>query len=218
MSISTYSELQDALANFTHRADLTSRIPEFIQMGEADLNARIRAKDQEETASYSMSTSVNTLALPAGFMEQQRLEYTASPYQYEEIVFIASPLLTVGTGTGQPFTYTIRDDNMVFEIIPDAAHAVKLYYRKKYDIATDLTNWLLTNYPNLYLMAAMAWAAFYAKDYATEANLRGKLYGSDGHGGEVAVLNRSEARKRGSGGIMQNDLPVGKGRVNILNG
>jgi hypothetical protein len=209
MSISSYSELQTALTNYTHRADLTSRIPEFIQMGEADLNARLRTKDQEDTASSSMSTSTNTLALPAGFLEAQRLEYTSD---LEEITFVASPLLIADTGTGQPGFYTIRDSNMVFEVTPNSAYAVKLYYRKKYDIATDLTNWLLTNYPNLYLYSAMVHAMLYIANDSRASAFRVYL------DNEIELVKRSEARKRSSGGVMQNDLPVGYGRINILNG
>lgn len=217
MAISNYTELQDALTNYTHRAGLDSRIPEFIQMGEADLNARLRTKDQETTSTQSMSTSVNTLALPSGFLEAQRLEYTED---LEEIVFVDHKVLIVSnTGSAQPFFYTIIDDNMVFETTPDSARETKLYYRKKYDIATDATNWLLTNYPNLYLMAAMVYAAFYADDSAKEDRLRARLYGMDGKSGEVAVVNRSEARKRNAGNaILVNDLPTTYPRTNILNG
>ena len=35
MSISTYSELKTAVANFLARTDLTDQIPDFIQLAEA---------------------------------------------------------------------------------------------------------------------------------------------------------------------------------------
>ena len=38
MALSTYSDLTTAVANWTARADLTSRIPEFIKLAESDFN------------------------------------------------------------------------------------------------------------------------------------------------------------------------------------
>lgn len=210
MSISTYAELQTALTNYTHRSDTAALLPEFIQMGEADLNARVRTKDQEDTDSQSMSTSVNTLALPAGFLEPIRLEYTSD---LTEIPFVASSLLEAETYSAQPKRYTIRDANMVFDRTPDSAYAVKLYFRKKYDIATDSTNWLLTNYPNLYLYSAMVHALIYEMNDARAQMFRGYL------DGEIALVNRTEARKRNTTNtIMSSDLPTTYQQSSILNG
>ena len=210
MSISTYAELQTALTNYTHRDDTTLRRPEFIQMGEADLNSRIRTKDQESTDSQSMSTSANTLALPAGYLEASRLEYTSD---LSEIPFVASPLLVASTATGQPNKYSIRDASMVFDLTPDSAYVVKLHYRKKYDLATDLSNWLLTNYPNLYLYSAMVHASIYEMNDARAQMFRGYL------DSEIALVNRAEARKRNTQNtIMSSDLPTTYHQSSILNG
>lgn len=210
MSISTYAELQTALATYTHRDDTTLRLPEFIQMGEADLNARIRTNDQEDTDSQNMSTSANTLALPSGYLEATRLEYTSD---LSEIPFVASPLLVANVYSGQPKKYTIRDANMVFDMTPDSAYAVKLYYRKKYDIATDSTNWLLTNYPNLYLYSAMVHALIYEMNDSRAQMFRGYL------DSEITMVNRSEAKKRNTqNAIMLSDLPDTYSQSRILNG
>ena len=42
MSITTYAELKSAIANWLLRDDLTSVIPDFIALAEADMNRAIR--------------------------------------------------------------------------------------------------------------------------------------------------------------------------------
>ena len=44
MSISTYSELKTAVANFLARTDLTDQIPNFIQLAEARLSRELESK------------------------------------------------------------------------------------------------------------------------------------------------------------------------------
>jgi hypothetical protein len=39
-----------------------------------------------------------------------------------------------------------------------------MWYVKKWDIATDATNWLLTNHPDIYLSGAMFYALPFIKD------------------------------------------------------
>lgn len=40
MSIETYGELKTAVADWSHRSDLTARIPDFIRLAENDFNRR----------------------------------------------------------------------------------------------------------------------------------------------------------------------------------
>ena len=42
MAITTYDELKTSVADFLNRDDLTSVIPDFITMAEADLNRNVR--------------------------------------------------------------------------------------------------------------------------------------------------------------------------------
>ena len=44
MSISTYAQLQAAVANWLHRTDLTAQIQDFIALAEARLSADIDAR------------------------------------------------------------------------------------------------------------------------------------------------------------------------------
>ena len=66
MSITTYSELQQAIADWLERADLTARIPDFIALFEATANRRLRLRQQEAVA--SLTPSAGAAALPADFL------------------------------------------------------------------------------------------------------------------------------------------------------
>ena len=49
--ISTYTDLQTAVAQWMHRTDLTALIPDFIALTEEKLNRYLRTKDNETTLS-----------------------------------------------------------------------------------------------------------------------------------------------------------------------
>ena len=42
MALANYSDLQASVASFLHRDDLTSEIPDFIKLAEADLQVRAK--------------------------------------------------------------------------------------------------------------------------------------------------------------------------------
>lgn len=205
MSIITYDELKIALANYSHRTDATNRIPEFIQMGEADLNARVRTAEQEIDGSLTCSTLTREIALPSGFLEARKMMFTAD---LEEIFYDDS--LQENTESARPKRYTIRD-TIRFDYVPDSAYALTFFYRRKYDIASDSTNWLLTNWPNAYLYASLYHMAIWAKDVdgaMTYNNILGNI---------IADINRQEARKRAKGTLKTN-VPNLASSFNIFRG
>ena len=46
MSIGNYSELKTAIANFLARDDLTSQIPNFIQLAEGRMSRELETREQ----------------------------------------------------------------------------------------------------------------------------------------------------------------------------
>ena len=52
---------------------------------------------------------------------------------------------------------------MQFEITADATYSILINYFQRWDIATDDTNWLLTNAPDAYLYSALLEAKAYVK-------------------------------------------------------
>ena len=72
MAISTYSELQEAVASWLNRSDLTTTIPDFITLAESRLNRTLRLRVMETTTTLSLTASSRTVALPSAFIEPPR--------------------------------------------------------------------------------------------------------------------------------------------------
>lgn len=164
MAISTYSELQTALANWLHRANLTSRIPEFIAMGEAYLNRKLRVKEMEASSTVTPSTTVRYVALPTGYMEL--ISFTDD--EGEPVTAVSAEeleRLAYGTSPARPYYYRVSS-RIDFEAVADQAYSFTLRYLKRLDLATDLTNSVLTNHPDCYLYASLMQSAPYIKDDA----------------------------------------------------
>ena len=69
MSITTYSELQTAVANWLKRSDLTANIPDFIRLAEVRIKSLLDLMDLEVTAGLTVTQNSDTVALPADFKE-----------------------------------------------------------------------------------------------------------------------------------------------------
>jgi len=158
MAISTYSELNTAVANWLDRDDLTDRIPEFIALCEARFNRllRIRAMEYKQTA--STVAGQRNLALPTGFIQMRNLQMNASPivpmqYVTPEIY----DRLYGSTFTGTPEMYTIIADEIQLGPIPASVQTIEMLFYKKFDALTivDTTNWMITNAPDVYLYGCL---------------------------------------------------------------
>lgn len=189
MAISTYSELQTAVSEWLHRSGLSARAPDFIQQGQSWLNRKLRTVDMEERASAVMGTTDRFDSLPTGYLEMQSIYYTADN---QEIAFVEpSALIPLITSSGKPAYFTIKD-GLEWSCVPDSAYAYEIHYFKALNIASDTTNWLLTNHPDIYLYAALSSAAIYIKDDNRVPGLKALLTEA------VDDLNTQDARKRGS--------------------
>lgn len=204
MTISNYSELQDAVRNWGHRGTSDDvRLPEFIQQGENMLNRRLRTLDMYQTAAMTTSTSVNTLALPTGFLEPLGLFLKATgETDSGEVLFIEPESFTTTTNIRRPQFYT-TGTTLILDCVADQAYAVEFKYRKKYDIATDLTNWLIQEYPEAYLYSSLYYLAMYARDTAQAQANKAEAESL------IALINRHETKRIGNDTrLLRTELPT----------
>ena len=157
MTISTYAELQTAVAGWLHRGDLTATIPDFISLAEAKLNRRLRLRAQETTATGTVSA---TVALPTSFIGMRSLTVSAGGKSYP-LTYVAPELLT--SETGQPTSYTIIGDNIKFQN-STTGYTYTLVYYVPFAALSAGTNWLITNAPDVCLYATLLEAEPYMKN------------------------------------------------------
>ena len=72
----------------------------------------------------------------------------------------------VDSGTGLPSRFAIVDSQIEFNRLAPSNITVKMLYRKKWDIASDSTNTLLSDHPDIYLYLSLAAAAPFMKNDA----------------------------------------------------
>lgn len=173
MAITTYSELKSAIVDWSARSNLSTKADEFIDLCEAMFRrpwshptqqriGGLRANKTRTTGTLTSGT--NSLSLPSDFLEMDRLTLTGDNLTLE---FVAPERLAQITlnGSGQPRYFTI-EDAIYFDRTPDSAYAYSISYWPQPAALSDsnTTNWVLTNYPDVYLAGCMYWASRYKQD------------------------------------------------------
>jgi hypothetical protein len=164
MAISTYAELQTAIENWLHRADLSSRIPEFIVIGEARIGREVKAKQMEQRVSSTPTTQY--VSVPSDFVSMRAVRIQNSigwlDYMTPDEFFNQ----TLASNASFAKKYTIFGDELVFPATPDGD--VELWYYKKLTALATASNTLFTVNPDLYLYAALAAAQPFLKDVKSQ--------------------------------------------------
>ena len=169
MALDNYANLQTSIANWLARDDLTSEIPDFISLCEAEFNRELRIRSMETTETVSIDAEQE--ALPTGFLGvrsfflnnngKTKLTYI-SPYQQFD---------TQGSSrTGTPQAYSIEGTNFRFSPTPDTTYTANLVYYKAFDSlsASTTTNFILTNHPAVYLYGSLYHASNFIRGIAPD--------------------------------------------------
>ena len=158
MAISTYSELQTAVANWLDRDDLTDRIPEFIALAEARFNRVLRLRSMEAKYTANTVASQRNLALPASYIQMRNFQVNSNPLT--TLSYVTPEIydrLWGGSTGGTPKFYTILANEVSFGPIPGSVMEVEMLFYKKFENLSGsvATNWLITNAPDIYLYGSM---------------------------------------------------------------
>ena len=161
MAISTYAELQTAIQNWLDDTSLSSRVTEFITLAESRINRDLGTlRKAWTTTTLTGSDGSRALTLPAGFVEPRALYLTTNGDQVYLQPFINGTRV-LSTDESTPTAWCINGDSINLDCLLAQADTFLFHYRTKWDIATDLTNWLLTNHPDIYLAASLVEAYVY---------------------------------------------------------
>jgi len=174
MAITNYTNLQTAIADFLNRDDLTSVIPTFIQLAETQLQREIRHWKMETRASGQQSAGDQYMQIPADWLETIRLHLTGSGTSAVTMTSRAAMAdiraKNENASTVAPYYYTHADGQ--FELYPTPSEDTDfelLYYQKIPDLASNTTNWLLSDAPDVYLYGSLLHSAPYLAEDARVA-------------------------------------------------
>lgn len=198
MSISTYTELQTEIANFLNRDDLTTAIPSFIRLAEAKMNRDIRHWRMEKRATANLDTQYT--ALPNDFVAPIRFTLNTSTTKVLELAGtneISKLREDAGNTLGEPSYYALIDGAIEAFPSPDTSYTLEFLYYGSIDALNsgNPTNWVLTNYPDVYLYGTLLHSAPYLMDDA-RIQVWGAYYASS-----IESLNQeNETAKTGGSG------------------
>ena len=169
MSITSYSELKTAIADFLNRDDLASVVPTFITLAESSIQRRIRHWRQEKRSTITLDAQYE--ALPADFLEAIRFYVTSNGTNPLEPISQADMLdrkqLARDT-SGRPRFYAMTAGQFELYPVPDGSYDAEIYYYSRIPALSDVapTNWLLEYFPDVLLYGALVHSAPYLKEDA----------------------------------------------------
>ena len=200
MSITTYDELKASIADFLNRDDLTSVIPTFISLAEAQIARDVRHWKQEKRVTTSADERYENL--PSDWLEIKLVALTTGKMLQAVPMTKMSELRAASNAAGEPRYIRMTADQLEFYPTPSAATDISmLYYARIPALSdTDTTNWLLADAPDVLLYGALMHSAPYLTDDNRTA-VWGSLYQSG-----VEKLNL-ESQKGQTAGPLRMGVP-----------
>ena len=171
MALTTYTELKASLADWLNRSDLTSVIPDFISLAEAQMERQLRTRQMIVRATASFAAAAEYGTVPDDFLEVKSIKLDTNPVTnltFQTIDSLDQLSNTTYLSSGKPLYFTVVGNQFRLLPIPVGAYTAELvYYSKLTKLSASVaTNWLLTQAPDVYLYGSLLQAAPYLQDDA----------------------------------------------------
>lgn len=166
MTISTYADLQSAIASRLRRSDTSSYVADWIQLAETDIFRRLRTKDME--TSFSDTISSGAVALPTSYIDLKYLYINATPVtrlKRKSASWIYENYPT-RSANALPKFVAREGSNFIFGPYPDSNYAVSGVYYKNIGPVSSSAHTVFTNNPDCYLYGSLVMAVRDLKDDA----------------------------------------------------
>jgi hypothetical protein len=186
-----YGELKTAVADDSHRSDLTSHIPRFIREAEGMIRRELRALPVSGTITESDRVSGGIYNLPTGVLEVRAI--WESGQQGSSIQQVSLDAIRRMSTSSDTVHFAIRGDTIEFRGSPASNTEFDIdYLGHPVALASDSdTNTILTDHETLYRSAALFFLYTHTQDLElAQAAL-------DTFGDVKEKLNESIGRKLG---------------------
>lgn len=179
MALDTYSGLKASVAAWLHRTDLTSVIPDFVTLAEAGFATGLPSvgvdplRVERMVTVLSFTVDAEFEAVPSDFSGPISMTVTDDENRLVPVDNITPDSMDVMRATrdhhdGQPEAFCVYNRQLRFSPVPNKAYTVTLTYWTGIPALSDsnTSNWVLANYPNVYLFGSLLQAAPYLDDDA----------------------------------------------------
>lgn len=211
MAIDSYSALKTAVSDWMARSDVSGSAADMVTLAEARLNRELPAVVTDVTLTGTGSSRRIDISAH-NVVEARRLWLVNATGFEQELTKKQDGDFGYTTDTGTP-RYWATDQNCAyidFDFLLSEAFTFRLRCRQKFALSDSApTNWLLSNHPDVYLMASLVWGGAYIKDFPYAATFKGAL---DEAMGEV----KSEISRMGRGLLNVDPGLASIGRRNYL--
>jgi hypothetical protein len=167
VALTSYSTLKSSIADWLNRDDLTSVIPDFISLAEAQIERRVPTQKMVKRANATIDTPFS--ALPADFLSAKSLVLTSTA-PVQPLVFLTEDELDskkyVYRTTGKPIYFALVGNQIEVLPAPDTSYTAELTYVATLAKLSDsnTSNWVLERHPDVYLYGTLLQAAPYLRD------------------------------------------------------
>jgi hypothetical protein len=162
MALTNYSTFVTTVENYLARTDLTSVIPDFVQMAQLRMSRDLRTERMLKVATTSPTD--NKVAFPSDFLELREIHFQGNP---PIILEFQSPDLFFRNGqtslSGRSHYFTMLGTEFQFAPSQNSDYTIQiLYYAQPTFISTTTSsNLFLAYYPDALLYATLAEAEPY---------------------------------------------------------
>lgn len=160
-TVTSWATLNTEVANVLDRTDLTNDIPFMIQLAEFRIYRELRVRQMETALSAAIASGV--LAVPSGYREMKFAYVNTTPTtklqrKDAEWIYLHYP---TRSSDRVPKFFAREGENFIFGPYPDSTYTIKGVYYKQLTLlsASNTSNWLITDAPDLIYFATLCEAA-----------------------------------------------------------
>ncbi len=165
MALSTYTELKTSIADWLNRTDLTTQIPDFIALCEAEMNRRLR----RTTTRATITIDAAAITPPTDMAELRSIYLVSASVWQDKPLRVGTPEMIAerraraGGVAGRPDTVAVFQSELLFAPDPDQDYDAEIIYFAKLTAlsSSNPSNVVLVEAPDAYLYGALLQAEPY---------------------------------------------------------
>lgn len=206
MALANWSELQSALNSWLGTNFYADQYGTWARLIEARVDRDLRTRHQETVTTETLSGAYLDLSTdPTDWLEFSYLHLSDGGKPVELVLESPQNFARFDDGeTGVPRWFHIKGNRLYTRPAPDGSYTLTLAFYEKIDgLEANSTNWLMTNYPDIYLFGMLTMAADFKRDDGATIPLATAKRWSDNFERAWAMLERADQRARFSGALPQ---------------